>query len=245
VDAKLLFGASIATALGNHVLHKLCPPVAWTLLGIDLILITLVSIRVVRMTWHDLGAVHAEPSIQSRTQLFKIVLLNLLMVMPILLTLVAGASIVYTLRRNDMLMVLLQSVISLVIVLPLLWWLVKASLAFVIMCLEPIGMLGSLRLSHQLLNGKFWLTAVYLFVPSMFVELPILQVSTWLTEWCKTTELAAQNDPLRLAIPYTAYFLVKTVTGGLGYITMPLIVRLYQHVTTPGISDQDGVLSHP
>jgi len=65
----------------------------------------------------------------------------------------------------------------LALLVPSIWWALKSSLAIVFVCLEDVGAIQGLKLSHQLIDGRFFLCLRYL--APIFLVLMVPTCLTW------------------------------------------------------------------
>jgi hypothetical protein len=64
--------------------------------------------------------------------------------------------------------------LSLLLVVPGVWWAARSSLAIVFVCIENASPIEAFKKSHQLVQGHFWLTVRYLVLGPLAVFLLIL-----------------------------------------------------------------------
>jgi hypothetical protein len=86
--------------------------------------------------------------------------------------------------------------VSMIFVVPATWWLVKSSLANVLVSVDDAGIIGGLRKSHQMIDGHFWLTFKYFLPNFIFINAPIGIISLCVRDWYKQILASGASDPV-------------------------------------------------
>lgn len=128
-------------------------------------------------------------------RLFSVLVISIVVSLP---TIIPVAVLWSSLKHNpgltEAIAIAVVNLVSMIFVVPATWWLVKSSLANVLVSVDDAGIIGGLRKSHQMIDSHFWLTFKYFLPNFVFLYAPIAIISVCVRDWYKQILASGASD---------------------------------------------------